>query len=207
MSHPFHDSCRCFLLAYACPLLLGGTVQAADFHKDVLPIFEKKCASCHSEKKGKKPKGGYVFDEIADIKSNIGSSFLIRPNDAGNSDLMGMVTRANKDHPMPPDDKDALSAGEIKKLREWIEAGAEIPDKSGKGSTSGSSSATTSKLPAAVPVEDWTSSDGKSIKASLVKCMSGIVVLRLANGKNAEIPLSRLNQECQERAIRSVKNP
>ncbi len=195
------------LISSAAPL------AASDFHKDILPIFEKRCASCHSEKDGKKPKGGYVFDAVADIKSNVGPSFLIRPNDAGNSDLMAMVTRANKDHPMPPDAKDALPPGEIKKLREWIEAGADIPDKDGKDKDSKSSttsrpSPTASSKPTAVAVaEDWTSSDGKTIKATLVKCAEGKVVLRMAGGKEYTLPLSKLNTESQERAMKTVKKP
>jgi hypothetical protein len=151
---------------------------------------------------------------VADIKSNVGPSFLIRPNDPGNSDLMAMVTRANKDHPMPPDDKDALSAKEIKTLREWIDAGAEIPDKGGsttsKTSTGAKSGAAATSLPArkeiAAPV-DWTNKDGKTIKASLVKLVSGKVTLRLADGKEYTLPLDKLDTASQERAMKSVKSP
>ena len=106
-------------------LLTHAASAGMDYKKDIKPIFEKRCVECHSMKM-KKPKGGYKFDDDASIKNEIGPSFLIRPGDPGNSDLMGMVTRANKDHPMPPDAKNALSAREIKVLRDWIESGASM---------------------------------------------------------------------------------
>lgn len=179
-----------------CSLLPVSTALAGpDYKKDIKPIFEKRCVECHSTKM-KQPKGGYKFDDDASIKSEIGPSFLIRPGDPGNSDLMGMVTRANKDHPMPPDKEDALSAREIKILSEWIKEGALMES----NATAGSSS-----LPArpANTIKEWTNKDGKVIKAVFVKMRGDKVTLKMAN-KNFEVPLQSLSEESQKLAMKTA---
>lgn len=196
-------------------LLLSSIIAASfttsaeadiDYKKDVKPIFVKRCVECHNEKM-KSPKGGYVFDNDARIKTEIGPSFLIRPNDPGNSDLMGMVTRANKDHPMPPDESDALSPREIKILSEWIKEGALMEPASGVAKSS-------SSLPARSGqpvVQDWTNKEGKPIRAAFVKMIGEKVTLRMGN-KDYVVPLNTLSEESQKLAMKTagemaVKNP
>lgn len=170
-------------------------VAGPDYKKDIKPIFEKRCVECHSTKM-KKPKGGYKFDDDASIKSEIGPSFLIRPGDPGNSDLMGMVTRANKDHPMPPDKGDALNAKEIKTLTEWIKQGALMES---------NATANSSSLPGrpANTVQEWTNKDGKIIKAVFVKMNGDKVTLKIAN-KNYEVALQSLSEESQKLAMKTA---
>ena len=181
------------LVCSAFTISLG--MAGPDYKKDIKPIFEKRCVECHSTKM-KKPKGGYKFDDDASIKNEIGPSFLIRPGDPGNSDLMGMVTRANKDHPMPPDKADALSAREIKILSEWIKQGALMESNAIAGSSS---------LPPrpANTVQEWTNKEGKVIKAVFVKLHGEKVTLKMAN-KNFEIPLQSLSEESQKLAMKTA---
>jgi hypothetical protein len=169
-----------------------------DFKKDVMPIFEKRCVECHSSK-SKKPKGGYKFDDISSIKSEIGPSFLIRPGDPGNSDLMRMVTRANKDHPMPPDESDALSPREIKVLTEWIQEGALIEPAAG-GSKPASGLA---NRPGTPTLQEWTNAEGKVIKAVLVRLIGDKVTLRM-NGREFELALTSLSEDSQKQALKTA---
>lgn len=182
-----------FLISSA--LLCSSLTAGVDYKKDIKPIFEKRCVECHSMKM-KKPKGGYKFDDDSSIKNEIGPSFLIRPGDAGNSDLMGMVTRANKDHPMPPDKGDALNAREIKLLRDWIDSGASMD--------SGSSSGTSSLPTRTAPTEQaWTNKDGKIIKAVFVKILGDKLTLKMGN-KNYELPLNSLSEDSQKLALKTA---
>ena len=182
--------------------LLAAPLHAGtDYKKDIKPIFEKRCVECHNQKM-KSPKGGYVFDNVDRIKTEIGPSFLIRPGDPGNSDLMTMVTRANKDHPMPPDAKDALSPKEIKTLSDWIKEGALIDAPAGGIARTGSSSSLPARSGLPV-VKDWTNKDGKPIKASFVKMIGEKVTLRMG-GKDYEIPLSSLSEESQKLAMKTA---
>lgn len=191
----------CFLLPMltAAALFPQSTMADVEYKKDIKPIFEKRCTECHNEKM-KKPKGGYVFDNVERIKTEIGPSFLIRPGDSGNSDLMGMVTRANKDHPMPPDAKDALSPKEIKTLKEWIDAGAVIDAPAGAAKTGGSGLAPRT---AATAVMDWTNTEGKVIKASMVKINGDKVTLKMGS-KEYVLPLSSLSEESQKQALKAA---
>lgn len=48
--------------------------------------------------------------------------------------------------------------------------------------------------------EEWTSSTGKTIKATFVSLKGSQITLDLANGKQSSFPLTRLAQESQDRA-------
>lgn len=167
-----------------------------DYKKDIQPIFNQRCVECHSEKM-KKPKGGYVFDNPARIKTEIGPSFLIRPGDPGNSDLMSMVTRANKDHPMPPDKADALTAKEIKTLSTWIREGALMePPAPGTAKP-------TPLRPTSPDLQDWTNQEGKVIRAAFVKMIGNKVTLRMS-GREYILPLNSLSDESQKQAMKAA---
>ena len=191
---------RLSILSALC-LLTAPLYAGTDYKKDIKPIFEKRCVECHNQKM-KSPKGGYVFDNVDRIKTEIGPSFLIRPGDPGNSDLMSMVTRANKDHPMPPDAKDALSPKEIKTLSDWIKEGALIDAPSGGIAKTGSGSSLPARSGLPV-VKDWTNKEGKPIKAAFVKMIGEKVTLRMG-GKDYEIPLSSLSEESQKLAMKTA---
>lgn len=49
-------------------------------------------------------------------------------------------------------------------------------------------------------VEGWTSSDGRTIQATLLEVATDKVVLQLANGNKVDVPLTKLNDASQKRA-------
>ncbi|MCB1208769.1 MAG: c-type cytochrome [Verrucomicrobiales bacterium] len=170
----------------------GSTACAVDFKKDIQPILEKNCYECHSEKSGKK-KGGFVFDDLETFKLDINpnGNAQITPGKPGESHLFEVVTDPNHERHMPP--KGQLSDGDVKKLRDWIMAGASF-DKA----------AAPSALPARKelpPIMSWTNSEGKTIRAGFVRLDGENVVLRMpANGQEVPYPLEKLNAESQAQA-------
>ena len=106
-----------------CLVLLPTTpVMAVDFAKEIRPIFEKHCFSCHGPEK---QKSGFRLDlRAAALKDEI----AIVPGKADESPLIDYVSASVSDgYRMPPEGK-GLSKSEIEALRKWINAGAPWPD-------------------------------------------------------------------------------
>jgi mono/diheme cytochrome c family protein len=110
-------------------LLLGvynGDVASAasvDFGRDIRPIFNQHCTSCHG---GVKRAGGLslLSREAAMAKSKSGGRAVV-PGDVDQSELLKRVTSKDPDeHMPPPDHAPALASNEVARLREWIQGGA-----------------------------------------------------------------------------------
>lgn len=180
-------------------LTVAGGARAVDFKKDVRPILKAKCYGCHSEE-AKKEKAGYVFDNLERFAGDIGPKGQIVPHDPERSNFLDLVTR-DKD-PMPPSGKERLSPAEIKVLRQWIEEGASL-DGSGGGKPGGKSSGgLPTRQPEAppAPLQDWTNTEGKTIKARYVRMSGEAVVIKTAENKSFKVPLAKLSPATQDQA-------
>ena len=111
-----------------------GTLAAANptappadtvsYKKDVLPIFQNRCARCH----GAEDEEGEVVAEVSLILINyerlmLGSEFgpVITAGDPADSWLLEMITEGD----MPPEGEgDKVPEEEIAVIRTWIEQGA-----------------------------------------------------------------------------------
>ena len=171
--------------------------RAADFKRDIAPIFKKHCYECHSDETGKK-KNGYVFDNLETLAGDIRPSGMIDPGRPEESPLMELLTlpEGDKRH-MPP--KASLSAKEIKLMREWITEGASL-DKKAAVKPSGLVPKTVPDKPAEAPPEKWTSADGKVITAVFVAVEGGMVVLKM-HGKPYRVPLDKLSGASRKQAM------
>ncbi len=97
---------------------------AVDFYKQVQPILEAKCSSCHT---GEKPKGNLRLDDRAgSLAGGKDDGPAITPGKPANSPLLTRV-KADGAGAMPPKG-DKLTAGEITILETWIAEGARWPD-------------------------------------------------------------------------------
>ncbi|MDX1981125.1 MAG: PSD1 and planctomycete cytochrome C domain-containing protein [Bryobacteraceae bacterium] len=96
---------------------------AADFEREVFPIFQRACSGCHGPK-----------TQMARLRVDSRATFLaggqsgpaIKAGDSANSLLTARLTGAAGVPPMPPGGK--LGDEEIRRIREWIDAGAIWPD-------------------------------------------------------------------------------
>ncbi len=96
-----------------------------DYFRDVLPILEAKCYSCHQ---GAKVKGGLRLDQLAEARlGGNGDGPAIVPHQPDQSALIKRITSSDTDDVMPAKG-DRLSDGEITVLTRWIQDGAIWPE-------------------------------------------------------------------------------
>ncbi len=113
---------RCLML-----LLLSSAFASAapvQFEKDIRPILESCCVSCHGPDK---QRGGLRLDRKADAQKGGDSGLAIQSGQSKDSLMLHRVTSAIGTERMPPKG-DPLSATQIASLKEWIDAGAVWPD-------------------------------------------------------------------------------
>ncbi len=176
--------------------LTAVAAGAADFKKDIRPILKAKCYECHNAGM-KQPKAGYVFDDLTKLANDIGPKGQIVPGDPERSNLLDLVTR-DKDR-MPPDNKEGLTPKEVKLLREWIEEGASLDGSTSATKPGSGLKPRTPDAPPA-PLQDWTSAEGKTIKARYIRMSGDAVIIKTAENKSFKVPLTKLNAASQEQA-------
>ncbi len=110
---------RCIALSFAAFASTAGAA-APDFARDVRPILERACASCHNDTL---PQGGLSLDSReAALRGGV-SGPALRPGDGAGSLL---VRRSSASGPLArmPVGLPPLSDTEVATLRAWIDAGA-----------------------------------------------------------------------------------
>lgn len=113
-------------LLLGCGLAAGpahAQGKVVTFGKDVLPVFQKKCASCH----GSDNKAGLKVDSFEGIQNGSMNGQVIQPGNPDQSKLYQMVLSKK----MPPGNP-KLTPAELAAVRSWILAGAKS-DQDGKG--------------------------------------------------------------------------
>ena len=99
--------------------------KKVNFYREILPIFENKCFSCHQ---GGKTKGGLKLDSrIYAFEGGKEDGPGIVPGDAHDSAIFLRVTDEDEDYVMPPKG-DKLTKNEVELLEKWINEGAHWPD-------------------------------------------------------------------------------
>jgi len=119
------------ILAAAASMLSGSSASSlpaqeteVDFTRDVRPILEARCLSCHGPKKAK---GRLRLDSrAAALKGGVSGVILI-PGRSKESRLFQVLLDPNPDERMPKD-ADPLKKEEIEILGRWIDRGAAWPD-------------------------------------------------------------------------------
>jgi hypothetical protein len=92
-----------------------------EFWKDVYPIFEKNCLSCHGPQK---QLANFRVDRSEDFFGKNGREPLVFPKQSSKSPLIAIVSGTRKDMPMA--DMHKLSEQDIVILKAWIDSGAEL---------------------------------------------------------------------------------
>ena len=104
------------------------TPATVEYSRDVRPLLERRCASCHG---ADKRKGGFRVDSAAAVlRGGEAHAPAVRPGDSDHSPLIQVLEGAIPDLRMPAKGE-PLSAAEIALLRAWIEQGAHVPVDSG----------------------------------------------------------------------------
>lgn len=123
-----------------CVIITSGPAHAADglpppvkrdveFNRDVRPIFEKHCVSCHGSEKRE---SGLRLDRRQDAMLGGDSGKAIQAGSSELSRLIHYVVGLDPDTVMPPKGE-KLTAESIGVLRKWIDQGAAWPETSEPG--------------------------------------------------------------------------
>lgn len=175
-------------------ITLAATAGAADaltYEKDILPIFEEHCFSCHGNGKHK----GSVNLDPQDIGRIIGKSPRhIRPGDHTKSVLYEVLTYPddNDTRMPPPKEGPPLTAAQKKKIAEWINAGAPVEALGTVADTTGASAKKDTPL-------ELTNKSGKTITATVLKIADGKALLKMANGKTYSYAIAELDEASQKK--------
>lgn len=98
---------------------------AVDFHRDIKPILEAHCFSCHQ---GSKVKGGLRLDDRASaFHGGRGDGPALVPGRPADSPIFQRITSTDPEEVMPAKG-DPLPARDIAQLKQWIAAGAPWPE-------------------------------------------------------------------------------
>ncbi len=96
---------------------------AISFAKEIAPVLQQKCVTCHGPEK---QKGGYRLDSFEWLrKTGESGEPPIIDGLVAESHLLKLVTTADEDERMPQKD-DPLPADFIEKVRRWIAEGAKF---------------------------------------------------------------------------------
>ncbi len=95
-----------------------------DFRRDVAPILQSRCLSCHNERDRR---GGLSLQSMRSVQAGGDSGAVLTPGDVEASYLLDLILPEAGTAEMP---KDAapLDASEIGIIRKWIESDAPWPD-------------------------------------------------------------------------------
>lgn len=110
------------IMSYCDLAAAAGKGGAPHFERQVAPILESRCASCHHKDKRE---GGLDVTSRKSLLQGGDSGPAIVPHNVDESWLLEMVSGAE---PEMPKDSKALTAEEIADLRNWIESGADWPE-------------------------------------------------------------------------------
>jgi len=109
-----------------------ASLDNVDFARDILPIFAKRCYSCHA---GDEVEGEFHLDsrETA-LRGGESGKPAIVPGSSATSPLVALISSADSLSRMPPKGK-ALTTDQIRLISAWIDQGAEwsMPGAAGAG--------------------------------------------------------------------------
>jgi mono/diheme cytochrome c family protein len=94
--------------------------ESVEFWKDIYPIFENNCLSCHGPQK---QLANFRVDRSEDFFSRDGGVPLILPGKSSISPLIEIISGTRKDMPMA--NLHQLSEQDIALIKVWIDSGAE----------------------------------------------------------------------------------
>jgi hypothetical protein len=93
------------------------------FWKDVYPIFERSCLSCHGPRR---QKGSFRVDRREDFLRQEGGPLVV-PGKSADSPLLAILSGTNPEIALP--DRHRLPERDVAVVRAWIDSGASWPEK------------------------------------------------------------------------------
>lgn len=178
-------------------VVVCGSVEALEYERDIMPIFEKKCGDCHSRASGT-TKGGLALDDPAHFHGRFEKNSVVVPGDWDASYLFITLYRPEGDEDaMPPKGKgERLTPEEVTLVQKWITEGAPINGTRGEKGEMPPEEKPEAMAPMERPMpQEWTNREGKKITATLLSVEGEVALLRLSNGTVYRYPIANLSEE------------
>ena len=104
-------------------LVIATAAGEVDYAREIKPILARHCFLCHGPDVSSR-KAKLRLDDPHSALAPREDGAAIVPGDAAASLLLYRTTHEDPDERMPPNDRPALSQGELDLLRQWIDEGA-----------------------------------------------------------------------------------
>ena len=115
-----------FLLYLASTfLIISSSTFAVDFKKDIKPLLESRCVSCHSSSK---QKGDLNLSSLLASTKGGDSGPAIIPKNTDESLLLERISLPRDDEEIMPPKGAPLNSEEIALFKKWVENGAQWPE-------------------------------------------------------------------------------
>ena len=112
-----------FLSCLLAVTALAVGAEPVDFQRDVAPILQQRCVSCHNDRDRR---GGLSIQSVEKVNQGGDSGQVIESGDAASSYLWELLAPTDGKAKMPKGEK-PLAASEIATIRRWIDEGAVWP--------------------------------------------------------------------------------
>ena len=106
-------------------LIISSSTFAVDFKKDIKPLLESRCVSCHSSSK---QKGDLNLSSLLASTKGGDSGPAIIPNNTDESLLLERISLPHDDEEIMPPKGAPLNPEELALFKKWIENGAQWPE-------------------------------------------------------------------------------
>jgi uncharacterized membrane protein len=120
-------SLRCIVAASVALLLLAGCGRAPgiSYAKDVVPILDQHCKSCHVAGQAGYVVSGFELENYETLMKGTQYGAVIVPGDPLTSALVMLIEgRADPSLKMPHGNAKPLDPKDIATIRQWVEQGA-----------------------------------------------------------------------------------
>ena len=116
-------------IALAGTVLIGLTAcmgeGAVSYSRDVQPILQANCLSCHQEGGAGYEASGFNMTTYDGLLKGTNAGAMVIPGDSEGSNLIVLMEgRADPSIKMPHGGKDTVAAKDIETIRRWIDQGA-----------------------------------------------------------------------------------
>ncbi len=184
----------CAALAADLSKLSPAATRPIDFTRDVQPIFEASCWSCHG---AKNQESGFRLDDRAAALQGGDHGRVIVPGKSAESILIHAVASLHDELKMPKKGE-KLTAEQVGVLRAWIDQGAKMPEKIAGGKDPKEHWAFKAPVKPAVPVISKSVISNQSRTAGAVPKGGALITDSLINDYSSPIDrfiLARLQKE------------
>ena len=117
-------------------LMVAHSVWAIDFEDEIFPIFRDHCLKCHCDqmKNGdlKRAKADFYMDSRVGLLKGGVSGAVIVPHSAEDSYLVELISLVAGHEDLMPPKNGPLKDSQLKRIRDWIDGGADFGGWEGK---------------------------------------------------------------------------